>query len=143
MFDLARFFLILSRPERSRSERIARFQAQSGIATVFVDRIIANSIVNRHDVNWATAVPLLTSAGYALVGWRKRKALLECMSDIQLSTRWNTRDNLKGLLRWWDWAGLLESDDWGWRAVTDEIGEEPPPGHALVKMFEWQLPETS
>ena len=107
IFDLARLFLILSRPERSRSERIARFQAQGEIATIYIDRIISNSIVNRHDINWATAVQLLSSAGHALVGWRKRKALLGCLIDIQSRTGWNTRDNVVSLLEWWGWAGVL------------------------------------
>ncbi|PMD53989.1 uncharacterized protein K444DRAFT_133250 [Hyaloscypha bicolor E] len=140
MFDVARLLHILSRPERSRSERIARFQAQGDIATVYIDRIIANSIINRHDVNWATAVQLLSSAGHALVGWRKRKALLECLIDIQSRTGWNTRDNVNGLLEWWGWAGLLIERGWEWRDVTEEIGEEYMPGQALMRMFEWNLP---
>jgi hypothetical protein len=140
IFDLARLFLILSRPERSRSERIARFQAQGEIATVYIDRIIANSIINRHDVNWATAVQLLSSAGHALVGWRKRKALLGCLIDIQSKTGWNTRDNVAGLLEWWGWAGVLFERGWNWRDVMEEIGEESTPGQALMKIFEWNLP---
>jgi hypothetical protein len=140
IFDLARFFLILSRPERSRSERIARFQAQGEIATVYIDRIIANSIINRHDVNWATAVQLLSSAGHALVGWRKRKALLGLLIDIQSRTGWNTRDNVAWLLEWWAWAGVLFERGWNWRDVTEEIGEKSTPGQALMKIFEWNLP---
>ncbi|PMD32501.1 hypothetical protein L207DRAFT_500240 [Hyaloscypha variabilis F] len=141
MFDLARLLLILSRPERSRTERTARFQAQGEIATVYIDRIIANSIVNRHDINWATAVQLLSSAGHALVGWLKRKALLGCLIDIQRRTGWNTRDNVTMLLEWWGWAGVLSERGWEWRDVTEEIAEESTTGQMLLRMFEWNLPE--
>jgi hypothetical protein len=140
IFDLARLLLILSRPERSRPERMARFQAQGEIATIYIDRIISNSIVNRHDINWATAVQLLSSAGHALVGWRKRKALLRCLIDIQSRTGWNTRDNVASLLRWWGWASVLNERGWEWRDVTEEIGDESSPGQALMRMFEWNLP---
>ena len=138
MFDLARLLLLLSRPERSRSERIARFQAQGGVATLYIDRIIASSIVNRHDVNWATAVQLLSSAGHSLVGWRKRKALLECLVDIQSRTGWNTQENVTGLLQWWGWAGVLLESGYEWRDVTEEIGEESTVGEELMRMFEWK-----
>jgi len=57
------------------------------------------------------------------------------MSDIQLSTGWNTQDNTKELLKWWDWTQLLETGNW--RAVTQEIGDELSSGQALMKMFEW------
>lgn len=74
------------------------------------------------------------------MGWRKRKALLECLIDIQSRTGWNTRDNVIGLLEWWGWAGVLIERGWEWRDVTEEIGEEYTPGQALMRMFEWNLP---
>ena len=140
LFDLARLFLILSRPERSLAERTARFKAQGAIATIYVDRIIASSIINRHDVNWATAVQLLSSAGHALVGWRKRKALLGCLMDIQSRTGWNTRNNIIGLLEWWGWPSVLHESGLSWSNVAEEIGQESSPGQALMKMFQWNIP---
>lgn len=139
IFDLARLLLILSRPERSRTDRVARFQTQGPIANIYIDRIIANSIVNQHDINWATAVQLLSSAGLALVGWRKRKALLTCLINIQSRTGWNTRDNVGSLLEWWGWASALFEKGWEWKDVTEEIGEETSSGQALIRMFEWNL----
>lgn len=140
IFDLARLLLILCRPEREHLERMARFQTQSDIAAVYLDRIVANSVVNRHDVNWATAVQLLSSAGYAIAGWRKRKAVLECLVDIQSRTGWNTRDNVTGLLEWWGWAPILYETHKEWRDVIEDIGEGCSPGQMLMRMFEWDLP---
>src|SRR6266536_2231860 len=139
MFDLAHLLLILARPERSRSERAALFQVQGEIATVYIDRITANSIVNRHEINWTTAVRLLSSAGHALVGWRKRKALLGCLVDIQARTGWNTRDNVALSLEWWGWDVILRQRCQEWRDVTEEIGEELIHGLATMRMFEWSL----
>ena len=141
ILDLARLLLILSRPERSRAERLARFQVQGEIARIYIDRIVGNSITNRYDVNWATAVQLLSSAGHALVEWRKRKALLNCLSDIQAKTGWNTRESINGLLAWWGWAKVSSAVGIHWKDVVEEIGDESGPGQALMRMFEWNPPD--
>jgi hypothetical protein len=141
MFDLARLFLILARPERTRQERAARFEAQGEIASVYIHRIIANSVVNRHDISWANAVQLLSSAGCALVGWNARKALLQCLEDIREKTGWNTRENVKQLLDWWGWTVPLSERALRWMDVEQEIGCEMRAGEALMRMFECKAPE--
>lgn len=143
MFDLARFFLILARPERSHLERAARFQVQAEIASIYLDRIISNSIVNRHDINWATAVQLLSSAGHALVAWRKRKALLNCLHDIQQKTGWNTSENIENLLDWWGWKAHLREVGQEWKEVKEDIGLGVTTAEALMRMFEWNVPRKS
>mgnify|MGYP003662617234 CR=1 FL=1 len=141
ILDLVRFLLILSRPKRSRAERLARFQAQGEIARIYTDRIVGNSITNRYDVNWATAVQLLSSAGHALVGWRGRKALLKCLSDIQAKTGWNTRESINGLMAWWGWSKAPSVVGINWKDTAEEIGDESGPGQALLRMFEWNTPK--
>jgi hypothetical protein len=137
IFDLARLLLLLARPERTRSERIARFANQGEIASVYIDRIVANSITNRHQINWATAVQLLSSAGHALVGWRKRKALLKCLDDIKANTGWNTAENMRKLIQWWGWEDPLTKNGLEWTDVNAEIGPEIGTGEALMMMFEY------
>jgi hypothetical protein len=141
MFDLARFFLILARPERTRQERAARFEAQGEIASIYTHRIIANSVVNRHDINWANAVQLLSSVGLALVGWNARKALIQCLEDIREKTGWNTRDNVRKLLDWWGWTVPLSERGMRWMDVQEEIGCEMRAGEALMRVFEWKASE--
>jgi hypothetical protein len=141
MFDLARLFLIVARPEHTRQERAARFEAQGEIASIYIHRIIANSVVDRHDINWANAVQLLSSAGCALVGWKARKALIRCLEDIRQNTGWNTRDNVKKLLDWWGWTVQLRERGVRWMDVEEEIGCEMRAGEALMRMFEWKSPE--
>lgn len=141
VFDLARLFLILARPERTRQERAARFEAQGEIASIYTHRIIANSVVNRHDINWANAVQLLSSVGLALVGWKARKALIQCLEDIRKKTGWNTRDNVKKLLDWWGWTVPLRERGLRLMDVEEEIGCEMRAGEALMRMFECKAPE--
>ena len=141
MFDMARIFLILARPEHTRQERAARFEAQGEIASIYIHRIIANSVVNRHDINWANAVQLLSSSGCALVGWNARKALIQCLEDIREKTGWNTRDNVKNLLDWWGWTVSLSERGLRWMDVEEEIGCEIRAGEALMRMFEWKSSE--
>lgn len=86
MFNLAHFLLILSLPESSCQERASRFERQGEIARIYATRVVANSIDNRHAINWATAVQLLNMAGYALVDWAERRALLVCLEVIRVQT---------------------------------------------------------
>ncbi|KFY39551.1 hypothetical protein V495_05892 [Pseudogymnoascus sp. VKM F-4514 (FW-929)] len=120
MFNLARFLLILARPERSRQERASRFERQGEIARIYATRVVANSISNRHAINWATAVQLLNIAGYALVDWAERKALLVCLEDNRVQTGWNTRRNIQNLLDWWGWNAALQQDGWTWKNIQAE-----------------------
>lgn len=136
MFDLARLLLVLARPERSHHERATRLMRNGEIAEVFVVRVIANSVVNRGTINWVNAVQLLHSAGMALVGWVRRKALLGCLEDIQAETGWNTRHNINALLDWWGWSGPLRQRCQTWRDVYEEIGPRQRIGDFLLRMFE-------
>ncbi|KFZ04419.1 hypothetical protein V502_10163 [Pseudogymnoascus sp. VKM F-4520 (FW-2644)] len=121
MFNLAHFLLILARPERSRQERASRFERQGEIARIYATRVVANSIGNRHAINWATAVQLLNMAGYALVDWAERKALLACLEDIRVQTGWNTTRNIQNLLDWWGWnTALQQQDGRSWKSIQAE-----------------------
>ncbi|KAL1964357.1 hypothetical protein VTN77DRAFT_7042 [Rasamsonia byssochlamydoides] len=136
-FDLARLLHILARPERSHQERAARLVRNGEIqAEIFVVRVIANSIANRGAINWVNAVQLLHTAGMALVGWLRRKALLRCLEDIQAETGWNTRHNIDALLEWWGWAAPLRQRGQTWREVHEEIGPRQRIGDFLLRMFE-------
>ncbi|KAI5782907.1 hypothetical protein FPQ18DRAFT_359281 [Pyronema domesticum] len=140
MFDLTRFLLILARPENTRNERMARFASQEEVATRFVDAVIANSVFNRRDISWVNAVQLLTSAGLALVGWPKRKALLRCLLDIHTRTGWNTKGNVDRLLDWWGWTGPLRERGLEWRDVTEEVGYVETVHECLGRVFELNYP---
>ncbi|KAF8243904.1 hypothetical protein K440DRAFT_31941 [Wilcoxina mikolae CBS 423.85] len=131
MFDLTRILLLLARPEHSRHERLARFEAQAEAARMYVDAVVANSVFNARDISWVNAVQLLTSAGLALVGWRKRKALVKCLHDIHVRTGWNTRGNVEGLLEWWGWGR-----ECAWREVQEEVGYHETTGECFLRAFE-------
>ncbi|MCJ1360996.1 hypothetical protein MMC16_000092 [Acarospora aff. strigata] len=136
MFSLANLFLLLARPEYSRHERVARFAAQANIAKDLVDRVVANSIVNRREIPRVNAVQLLTSAGLAIVGWVERKALLKILDDIHIQTGWNTQGNSDGLLEWWGWSTLLRDRGQTWRDVQGEVGPPKSTDDFLMMMFE-------
>lgn len=136
MFDLASLLLILARPERSHTERATRLMRNGDIAEIFANRVIANSIVNRDPISWVNAVQMLHSAGMTLVGWRRRKALLQCLQDIQRETGWNTQHNIDALVDWWGWSAPLQQRRQNWQDVQAEIGPRQRTGNLLLRTFE-------
>ena len=136
LFDLAHLLLILARPERSRHDRVARFATEANIFMAYVKRVIANSINNRHEINWVCAVQLLSSAGLALTEWTERKALLKCLNDVHVQTGWNTKDNINGLLAWWGWAAPLNERGQTWNDVHQEIGPYASAGEWMLRMYD-------
>jgi len=133
MFYLTHFLLILARPERSRQERASRFERQGEIARIYATRVVANSVGNRHTINWATAVQLLDCAGHALVGFAERKALLRCLEDIHVNTGWNTRQNIQNMLDWWEWNPVLLHQ--GLRSWKNAPAEDLPNGNIKEQLL--------
>ncbi|KAI9879514.1 MAG: hypothetical protein M1830_008306 [Pleopsidium flavum] len=136
MFDPAHIILILAQPEHSRHEHAARSAAQVGVVKYYVDRVVANSVVNRRDIPWANAVQLLTSAGLAIVGWAERKALIKSLGDIHIQTGWNTQGNSDGLFEWWGWAIPLRDRGQTWRDVHGTFGPPKTAEEYLMRMFD-------
>ena len=136
LMDLAHLLLILARPESSRRDRAARFEAEANAFMTYVRRVVANSINNRHELNWVCAVQPLSSAGLGLTEWTERKALLKCLKDIHLLTGWNTRENIKGLLAWWGWAAPLDERGQSWEDMHQGIGPYASAGEWMLRMYD-------
>lgn len=136
LFGVAHLLLTLARPEQSRHDRVERFNTEANVFLTHVKRVVANSIHNRHPINWVGAPQLLSVAGLALSDWAERKALLQCLKDLHVQTGWNTRDNIRGLLSWWGWAAPLNERSQSWSDVRQEIGPYASVGEWILRMYD-------
>lgn len=134
MLEMASLLHVLSFPCR-RPDRLS-YLSRHDIASSALrcaQKVISNSISNRNATAWVNAVPLLTTAGQSLTDWKERKACATVLQDIQLETGWNTKENVRTLLRSWRWDGFEEDD--AWKGIKNYFGNLDP-GQQLLKVWE-------
>ena len=134
MLDTASLFHILSFPCR-RPDRLSYLSRHDVANTALhcAQKVISNSISNRNATAWVNAVPLLTTAGQNLIDRKERKACATVLQDIQRETGWNTKENVRTLLKSWRWDGFEEDD--AWKRIENDFGNLDL-GQQLLKVWD-------
>lgn len=134
MLDTALFLHALSFPCR-RPDRLSYLSRHdiSNAALRCAQKVISNSVSNRNATAWVNAVPLITTAGQSLTDWKERKACAALLQDIQHETGWNTKENVRTLLKSWQWDRFEEDN--AWKGIMHDIGDVDL-GQQLFKVWE-------